>query len=214
MENLQIYEAVRSVPENAKKTIKGGKLNGFTDINPMWRIKTLTERFGPCGIGWYSEITRQWTEENSGIVCAFCNINLYIKIGDEWSKPIPGTGGSRLATKNKNGIEVSDECYKMAYTDAIGVAAKALGIGADVYWSADHTKYDYKEPGQSVKQKPKNELEEYITATKRLVFKLCGKDKQAAEGYWEENIAADAGDLDKIKFHYEVVSKKLMQMGR
>ena len=29
----------------------------------------------------------------------------------------------------------------MAYTDAIGSACKMLGMGADVYWSEDRTKY-------------------------------------------------------------------------
>jgi len=37
---------------------------------------------------------------------------------------------------------LSDECFKMALTDAISVAAKALGIGADVYFEKDKTKYD------------------------------------------------------------------------
>ena len=46
-----------------KKTIKGGKLSGFTDINPMWRIQKLTELFGVCGVGWYTEIKRIWAEE-------------------------------------------------------------------------------------------------------------------------------------------------------
>jgi hypothetical protein len=35
---------VRVVPNEAKKEIKGGRLSGFTDINPMWRIKTLILR--------------------------------------------------------------------------------------------------------------------------------------------------------------------------
>ena len=39
------------------------------------------------------------------------------------------------------GIYTSDECYKMATTDAISVACKQLGIGADIYWGADSTKY-------------------------------------------------------------------------
>ena len=47
MDNLAIYNAVRNVPENAKKPIAGGPLKGKTDINPMWRIKALTEQFGP-----------------------------------------------------------------------------------------------------------------------------------------------------------------------
>ena len=53
MNNLDIYEKVREVPENAQKKIIAGRIKGFTDINPMWRIKALTEQFGPCGIGWY-----------------------------------------------------------------------------------------------------------------------------------------------------------------
>ena len=42
----------------------------------------------------------------------------------------------------KNGPYVSDECFKMALTDAISVACKALGVGALVYWDKDATKYD------------------------------------------------------------------------
>lgn len=38
-------------------------------------------------------------------------------------------------------MHISDECYKMALTDAISVACKALGVAADVYWSSDVTKY-------------------------------------------------------------------------
>ena len=142
MENMEFYERARVVPEEAKKEIKAGRLKGFTDINPMWRIKKLTELFGPCGIGWYAPIDKQWTEQVGNEICTFVNISLYIKTKDGWSQPIAGTGGSKLATQEKSGIYVSDECYKMAYTDALSVACKALGIGADVYFSADRTKYD------------------------------------------------------------------------
>lgn len=141
MENMNIYNATRNVPEEAKKPIKGGRLNGKTDINPMWRIKTLTEQFGPCGIGWYYNVTKQWVEEHEEEVAAFVNIELFIKVDGEWSKPIFGNGGSMFATKENKGIYVSDECYKMATTDALSVACKQLGFGADVYWDKDNTKY-------------------------------------------------------------------------
>lgn len=141
MDNLQIYEAVRSVPDNAKKSIVGGRLKGKTDINPMWRIKMLTEQFGPCGFGWYYKTTRQWIEEKGEEAAAFVNIELYVKIGEEWSQPVFGTGGSMFLAREKGGSYLSDECYKMATTDAISVACKQLGIGADVYWEADRTKY-------------------------------------------------------------------------
>lgn len=146
MENLELYEAFKQVPDNAKKAITGGRLNGKTDINPMWRIKTLTGRFGPIGIGWYYIPTKKWLEPVKDEVAAFVDIDLFIKVDGEWSKPIHGTGGSKLAEKEKNGIYVSDECYKMATTDAISVACKQLGIGADVYWNADQTKYDRQSP--------------------------------------------------------------------
>ena len=49
--------------------------------------------------------------------------------------------GSRLVSKENSGLYTDDECYKKAYTDAISVACKSLGIGADVYWEKDSTKY-------------------------------------------------------------------------
>lgn len=60
----------------------------------------------------------------------------------EWSEAIQGIGGSSFVTNEKNGLYTSDECFKMALTDAISVACKALGMGADVYWDKDSTKYD------------------------------------------------------------------------
>lgn len=143
MSNLAIYDMVRTVPEEAKKTIKGGRLNGFTDINPMWRIKTLTDVFGMVGFGWYYEVLDKRLELTaSGECAAFVDINLFVKFGDEWSKPILGTGGAAFIAKESAGLRMSDECFKMALTDAISVACKALGVGADVYWEKDSNKYD------------------------------------------------------------------------
>ena len=153
-DNLRYYEQLRKVPKEALKQIKGGRLSGMSDINPMFRIKAMTSAFGPCGIGWKYEITKQWHEsfdyeatayevENGMSVAkkvtrkeikAFCNINLYVKVTDEWSDAIPGLGGSTVMTYEKNGYYVSDEADKMALTDALGVAMKALGVAADVYW--------------------------------------------------------------------------------
>lgn len=141
--NLELYNKVRAVPEEAKKTIGKGRLKGFTDINPMWRIKVLTEQFGPCGIGWKYEIAcREFHEGANGVCAVFTDINLYVKYNGEWSEAIPGTGGATFVAKEANGLHTSDECVKMATTDALSVACKALGIGADVYWEKDSNKYD------------------------------------------------------------------------
>jgi len=142
MDNMTLYDAVRTVPPNALKEIVVGRLKGKSDINPMWRIKMLTEQFGVCGIGWKYVITKQWLEEGAkGEVAAFVNIDLFVKCDGEWSDAIPGTGGSSFVANEKNGPYTSDECFKMALTDAISVSCKALGFAADVYWNADRTKY-------------------------------------------------------------------------
>ncbi|OMF38806.1 hypothetical protein BK133_00970 [Paenibacillus sp. FSL H8-0548] len=143
-EHMKIYEQVRAVPPEALKAINGGRLKGMSDINPMWRIKMLTEMFGICGIGWKIEITDKRLEHGGGdeIVC-FVDILLSVKVDGEWSAPIPGMGGSSFVTAERNGIYTSDECYKMAYTDAISVACKSLGFAADVYFDKDRTKYTH-----------------------------------------------------------------------
>ena len=150
-DNMKFYNMSRAVPENAKKIIGAGKIKGFTDINPMWRIQMLTEMFGPCGFGWYIDNVKFWLEEGKdGRVAAFCELCLYIKVGNEWSLPIKGIGGSMFVNNFKGQPETSDEAYKMAYTDAISVACKALGIGADVYWEAGRTKYSLLEEKKPV----------------------------------------------------------------
>lgn len=145
-ENMKIYESSRTVPENALKKIHGGRLKGMSDINPMWRIKKLTELFGACGFGWKIEIVDRRLEKGSAeqIAC-FVDINLYIKVDGQWSEAIPGMGGSSFVTKESNGLYTSDECFKMAYTDAISVACKSLGFAADVYFEKDRTKYTQQE---------------------------------------------------------------------
>lgn len=170
MENLEIYEKLRSVPQTAIRPIQAGRLKGKSDINPMWRIKAMTEAFGICGIGWKYEIVRQWTEQHGQEVKAYCNINLYVKVGGEWSEAIPGTGGSSEVEVQRSGIYVSDECYKMALTDALSVSMKALGVAADIYYQNDATKYNQPQTAPSQSQQAKEE-DDYDIAT-QLVYAL------------------------------------------
>ena len=158
--NMRIYEAVRFVPEQAKKKITGGRLAGMTDINSMWRIKVLTEQFGPCGEGWYTSDVKYWQDrlDNNGSVALFCSILLHVKIDGAWSQPIYGIGGNTLVAAEKSGLRIDDEAYKKAYTDAISVACKALGIGADVYFEKDVTKYsEYEDDSGQTAQQPANQ---------------------------------------------------------
>ena len=187
MNNLDIYEKVRSVPQNAQKPIAAGRLKGMTDINPMWRIKILTETFGLCGIGWKTQIVRTWLDAGANDeIITNVEILLFVKVGGEWSEGIPGIGGSALVAKEKNGLYTDDECYKKAYTDAISVACKALGIGADIYWN-ENTKYT-----------KNGDKEEPLTYESALSLEITfGKHKGKALGdIWEQ-------DADYIKWLVE-----------
>lgn len=157
-ENMELYDRFRECPESARKKITGGNLNGKTDINPMFRLKKLTEEFGPAGFGWKIEIVDRWIEEGAdGVRVANVVINLYVKYKGEWSEAIPGIGGATIVDKQSKGLVTDDDAYKKAYTDAQSVACKALGIAADVYYERDpESKYrtDGGDPGQPGTQKP------------------------------------------------------------
>ena len=144
MDKMLIYNAVKTCPDNALRPITGGKLKGKSDINPMWRIKILTEQFGPSGIGWRTEEEQFWTTPGAGgEVVAWCSLKMRYAhpVSGEWSEAVFGIGGSMLVNTQNGNLVSNDDAFKMAYTDAISVACKALGIAADVYWNADATKY-------------------------------------------------------------------------
>lgn len=157
MGNLDLYNKLKVVPAEAIKPIQNGRLKGKSDINPMWRIKTMTEHFGVCGIGWKYVITKQWAETFGTETKAYCNIDLFVKVDGQWSDAIQGTGGSSEVTMERNGSYVSDECYKMALTDALSVAMKALGVGADIYF----------EKGKSMDYSSKYAMQEDLSKTQQ-----------------------------------------------
>lgn len=161
MGNLDLYNKLKVVPAEAIKPIQNGRLKGKSDINPMWRIKTMTEHFGICGIGWKYVITKQWTETYGTETKAYCNIDLFVKVDGQWSDAIQGTGGSSEVTMERNGSYVSDECYKMALTDALSVAMKALGVGADIYF----------EKGKSMDYSSKYAMQEDLSKTQQQEVK-------------------------------------------
>jgi hypothetical protein len=151
-ENLKYWNELKSVPDTAIKEIGGGRLKGMSDIKPQWRYEKMTEKFGICGFGWKFTVEKQWIEKcENGEIAAFANINLFVKINDQWSDPIPGNGGSMFVANEKAGAYVSDECYKMAITDAIGTAAKMIGLASDVYMGL---KTNNTRPQSKYEQKP------------------------------------------------------------
>ena len=142
MTNLEYYDKMKVAPEWALKKITGGRLKGLSDIKPQWRLRKMTEIFGPVGIGWKYTIDKQWLEAGSdNQIAGFVNVRVFIKHDGEWSAAIPGTGGSTFVEKESRGLHMSDEVFKMALTDALGVAFKTLGLASDVYMGGEQTKY-------------------------------------------------------------------------
>lgn len=187
-DNMKLYNAVRKVPQEALKRIEAGRLKGMTDIAPQWRIKTLTEQFGPCGFGWKYVIKSERLESGANDeIAAFVDIDLFVKMDGEWSEAIPGSGGSMFVAKERNGPYTSDEAFKKALTDAISVSCKALGVAADVYWDKDPTKYTNPQRAQQRPAEPREmPSEEYIdattpTAAPPLICEECGNPVKAVK---------------------------------
>ena len=180
MPDITLWNTIAAVPETAKKPIGGGRLKGMTDINPVWRLKTMTEQFGKCGFGWWYEISEKnivYDEITKTKQC-FVDILLYFKDPEtgEISRGIPGTGGASYVAQERNGAQASDECFKMALTDALSVAMKALGMGADVYWENGRSKYN--PVPQNTQPKQNNTM-----PTKKPPALTCYECGQEIKGY-------------------------------
>ena len=155
--NVRFYHRFMETPKDAQKSFNNGRFSG-TDINPMWRIKVLTEVFGPSGFGWWTQnVTYEFKEADitpppqkpgdpvtpQKETSVFCELELIVKDPEtgEVSQPIYGVGGNTYIQWGKYGPKASDEAKKMAYTDALSIACKSLGIGHDIWYSNDRTKY-------------------------------------------------------------------------
>lgn len=206
LNNLRFYIPSMEPPKEALKDfVKPGGFKG-TDINAMWRIKMLTELFGPCGFGWYYKVTRREILQFD-VTRQKClvDIELYVKDPEtrEWSMPIVGTGGNDWVTKDKQGnIKVNDELYKMAITDALGNACKSLGFGATVYWSQDRSKYTADEDGNYYETVT---TEEEIKAEKKRAKMEQAKD----DGFFGK--AETEADIEKINIRKSTECRKAIE---
>ena len=194
--NMRLYERLRDVPPEARKPIEEGRLKGSTNINTMWRLKHLTEVFGPCGFGWRYEIADRYTRNVTETeVSAFVDINLYVKdpVSGEWSAAIPGTGGNVYSRVERSGkLFVNDEAFKMALSDAISVAGRALGLGADVYFEEDRSKYDLPQGSGAAAQKTE------ATSRRQKTSSPGKRPLTPLSGYWLQSVAIASSTTDDI----------------
>lgn len=140
--NTQFWNQLQTTdPRITKNFQKSGGFKG-TDINPTWRMKRMTEVFGPCGKGWGWNLERTWSEQIGDKTFMFAAVDLW------WTDGIPTEYGDlpRYCTGAQiGGTEAGrapDEAYKMAITDALGKCMVALGLASDIYMGLwDDSKY-------------------------------------------------------------------------
>lgn len=206
-DNLSLWNAVSRPPVEALKPIAAGRLKGKSDISPQWRYKAMTERFGPCGVGWKFTIDRTWTEKgDGGVLLCFAQVSVYIAVNEQWSEAIPGIGGSQLVQSETKGLYNNDEGFKMATTDALSVALKMLGVAAEIYeGNFDGTKY--RTPPPEEVQKRKEEKKSGQDAAYKMgmanLQPAAEKGTEALKAVWEalpkECREACKGYLPKLK---------------
>ena len=186
--NLRVWERFCVTPPAATKNFKKGGWSG-TDINPAYRLKCLTELFGPQGIGWGWTIHEKWREVWPSRVkdgdhwmdyeapCAFVMLSLWYMDGGEKKECSPQIGGTECDL-------APDEVWKMSITDAVGKCCLALGIAADVYLGQFDGKYreGHDAPRQQRPAKPacpKCHKSEFVFANKDKPGFFCwlNKDK-------------------------------------
>lgn len=139
MSNLEIWDALgKTDPAHTKRFKRAGGFEG-TAVKPIWTERRLTEYFGPCGVGWGFDRPEFQTVPVGDEVLVYCTVRAW------HGKPentLYGVGGDKVASKNKYGLQIDDEAFKKAATDAIGNAFKHIGCGADVHMGQfDDSKY-------------------------------------------------------------------------
>ena len=147
-ESIRLFWEKATPPQDALRKIDAGRLKGMSDINPQWRVEALTELYGMYGVGWFIEIKHEQIVDcpETKEKMIFLTLALYVRdwgIPEEykWFGPAIGIGGDFLIVKEKAGLHCNDEAYAMALTDALGKAAKLLGVANNIYRGKNDSKY-------------------------------------------------------------------------
>lgn len=139
-DNLALWNALATTdPKHTKPFKRAGGFSG-TAMKPIWIIKMLTEQFGPVGVGWGMGCPRfELVHASEGEVAVYCTVECW---HGSPNNIFYGVGGDKAVGKNKYGLNVDDEAFKKAFTDAVNNAFKFLGVGADIHMGQfDDSKY-------------------------------------------------------------------------
>jgi hypothetical protein len=135
-QNRSLWDKLQYTEKNFTKPVEG-KGRPMTDINPTWRMKRMTEMFGPVGLGWGWTIEDRWIEEVGPKKYAYIQLTLWYSLDGGVTRLIAGPhiGGTDMG-------QGKDEAYKQSVTDAFGKCASMIGVSADIYMGKwDDSKY-------------------------------------------------------------------------
>lgn len=136
-DNMEIWSEFATTDPKYTQSFDRRSYRGTT-INKQWLWLRLTERFGPNGIGWGTEHDTMFKEMPNGDMLVIFRVVIWYysepsKIGSSEvaHRTTPGWGSDYMFRSNKG--KTDDDAMKKAFSDALGNAAKYLGLGADVY---------------------------------------------------------------------------------
>lgn len=159
MSNLELWDKVRRVPtEHLKGFKRAGGFSG-TAIKPMWTVHTMTENFGPCGLGWGIDAPIFNVQAAGNEILVFCTATVWYRNNEtQTTHYLHGVGGDKILAQFSSGLKPDDEAFKKAFTDAVGNALKFLGVGADIHMGLwDGNKYVDEAPAEKPAPMPKAE---------------------------------------------------------
>lgn len=157
-DNLEVWNLVQDTPKEFLKQIPGSSGKQLTEINPTYRVKKMTEAFGPLGIGWKYQIARdlngnliERTEAslvNNQIVFYKVLVEVYIRYENEWVKAAEQWGSAELIEVFNSGkvADKMNDAHKSAMTDALGKLLSHFGVGSDVYLRLNDANPERPEP--------------------------------------------------------------------
>ncbi|HET6522017.1 MAG TPA: hypothetical protein VFG47_19675 [Geminicoccaceae bacterium] len=198
--NLRFWDQLkRTDPKATKPFTRSGGFRG-TQIDPTWRLRMMTETFGPIGKGWgYEQL--EWTVvEGMAFVC----VRVWYRdpeTGEQhWTGP--QWGGTELVRRRRDGPgEPNDEAFKMSITDALGKCLLQIGLAADVHLGLfDDSKYrDDAAAYYAAKEDPQlrpEAIQRFEAELKERLFEVS--DLEGLDELWRSGVSARVRDIGLV----------------
>lgn len=182
--NLDFWEKVCQTDEKFTQSFTNARGVNLTAIDPMYRIRTLTEQFGPCGIGWGVRNEKFDTvhfppEKSHYDLLTYHAEFWYLLEGDIHIIPI----ASDVPFFEYDGVNQkwyrTQDPVKSVKTDALTKGISWLGFQADTYMG----RFDAHPAGDEKKETPDQETAPPPT-------------KKAQQNFTQKTLAAGTKDYD------------------